>query len=178
MADSVYYYILLYLKVVDLSTIVRYNQITKEVLAMPLIRSIWLNMKDILRLAQHNINEELKPLNLSSSEGDILFLLLTGNNNIQQEQLAERLDIGKAAISRGVASLETKGYIKRIRHPHDKRAYNVSLTDKALAIGSKIEAAYNQLYAWARAGISDDNLVFLESILTQISTNIKISTEK
>jgi predicted transcriptional regulator len=53
-----------------------------------------------LRSARQIINAELEPLNLSGAEGNMLFLLLTGSNNLQQEQLAEQLDIGKAAVSR------------------------------------------------------------------------------
>ena len=79
------------------------------------IQHIWLDMKEILRSARQKINAELEPLNLSSAEGDILFHLLTGSNNLQQEQLADRLDIGKAAVSRAVDSLEAKGYVTRTR---------------------------------------------------------------
>lgn len=144
---------------------------------MALIRNIWLTMKEILRLTQQRINEELKPLDLSSSEGDILFLLLTNKDKLHQEQLAELLDIGKAAISRAVASLESKGYIKRMREPDDKRAYNVYLTDKALAVSNKIEAAYHRLYEAAKMNITAEEAHNLETLLEKIAANIQISPE-
>jgi DNA-binding MarR family transcriptional regulator len=90
----------------------------------------WLSIKSILRCARHRINRELEPLHLTSAEGDVLFHLLAEKEGLSQEELAERLDIGKAAISRTVASLADKGYVKRERRQDDARAYCVTLTEK------------------------------------------------
>jgi DNA-binding transcriptional ArsR family regulator len=107
----------------------------------------WLEIKGILRAARQRINAALAPLHLSSAEGDILFHLLTGGDCLRQEQLAERLDIGKAAVSRAVDSLEEKGYVVRIRQTDDRRAFCVRLTDKASAAGGVIVGIYNGLYS-------------------------------
>lgn len=140
---------------------------------MLLIRKFWLDMKEILRLARQIINKELEPLNLSGAEGDLLFLLLTGSNNLQQEQLAEQLDKGKAAVSRTVASLEAKGYVIRVQSNWDKRAYSVSLTDKAFSVGEEIKEIYDQLYALVRKGIADEEFIQVESLLTRVAANMK-----
>lgn len=140
---------------------------------MPPIRSIWLAMKGVLRSARRIINEKLEPLNLSGAEGDILFLLLTGSNKLQQEQLAEQLDVGKAAVSRAVDSLESKGYVVRERRHDDRRAYSVSLTSKALSAGGKITGIFNELYAQATKGITDDELVHIESLLSRVAQNLQ-----
>ena len=136
------------------------------------IQHIWLDMKEILRSARQKINAELAPLNLSSAEGDILFHLLTGSNNLQQEQLADRLDIGKAAVSRAGDSLEAKGYVTRTRH-RDRRAYSMALTDKATAAGSDIVGIYERLYALVKKGISDDEFNHIESLLTRVAANLQ-----
>lgn len=140
---------------------------------MPPIRSIWLAMKGVLRSARRIINEKLEPLNLSGAEGDILFLLLTGSNKLQQEQLAEQLDVGKAAVSRAVDSLESKGYVVRERRHDDRRAYSVSLTSKTSSAGGKITGIYNELYAQATKGITDDELVHIESLLSRVAQNLQ-----
>ncbi|NLY97482.1 MAG: MarR family transcriptional regulator, partial [Clostridiaceae bacterium] len=77
------------------------------------IRDMWLAMKNVIRTARKTINKNLEPLNLSGAEGDMLYILLTGSNGLRQEQLAEQLDIGKAAASRVIDSLEAKGYVMR-----------------------------------------------------------------
>ncbi len=145
---------------------------------MLLIRKIWLDMKEILRLARQIINSELEPLNLSGAEGDLLFLLLTGSNNLQQEQLAKQLDKGKAAVSRTVASLEDKGYVNRVRSNSDKRAFNVTLTDKAFSVGEEIKDIYDQLYFLVRDGIPDEEFIHVESLLARVAANLKSQGDK
>lgn len=140
---------------------------------MLLVRNLWLDMKGVLRSARQAINAELEPLNLSGAEGDILFHLLTGSNHFQQERLAEQLDIGKAAISRAVDSLEAKGYVTRARQPEDRRAYRVSLTDKAIAIGAEVEGVYGRLYMVAKAGIADEELMRIQALLARVAANLK-----
>jgi DNA-binding MarR family transcriptional regulator len=142
------------------------------------IQHIWLDMKEILRSARQKINAELEPLNLSSAEGDILFHLLTGSNNLQQEQLADRLDIGKAAVSRAVDSLEAKGYVTRTRQHRDRRAYSIALTDKATAAGADIVGIYERLYTLVKKGISDDEFNHIESLLTRVAANLQSSGDQ
>jgi MarR family transcriptional regulator for hemolysin len=140
---------------------------------MLLIRNIWLDMKEILRSARQIINAELEPLKLSGAEGDILFILLTGSNNFQQEQLAEQLDIGKAAVSRVIDSLESKGYVTRVRQNEDRRAYRVSLTDKAFSVGADIKGIYDRLYMLVRKGIADEEFIHIESLLSRVAANLQ-----
>ncbi|MGI5917677.1 MAG: MarR family winged helix-turn-helix transcriptional regulator [Anaerolineae bacterium] len=130
-------------------------------------------MKGILRSARRIINAELEPLNLSGAEGDILFHLLTGSDKIRQEQLAEQLDIGKAAVSRAIDSLESKRYVVRMRHPQDRRAYCVSLTDQALAVGADIVDIYERLYMLVRQGIADEDFAHIESVLSRVAANLQ-----
>ena len=140
---------------------------------MLLIRNIWLDTKVILRLARQFIVAELEPLNISRAEGDILFLLLTGSNDLQQEQIADLLDIGKASVSRTISSLESKGFVVRTRQDTDKRAYIISLTKKALVIGAEVTSVYDRLYLLIRKGIANEKFMSIESLLTQITDNLK-----
>ena len=140
---------------------------------MLLIRNIWLDTKVILRLARQFIVAELEPLNISRAEGDILFLLLTGSNDLQQEQIADQLDIGKASVSRTISSLESKGFVVRTRQDTDKRAYIISLTKKALVIGAEVTGVYDRLYLLIRKGIANEKFMSIESLLTQITDNLK-----
>ena len=140
---------------------------------MLLIRNIWLDTKVILRLARQFIVAELEPLNISRAEGDILFLLLTGSNDLQQEQIADQLDIGKASVSRTISSLESKGFVVRTRQDTDKRAYLISLTKRALVIGAEVTGVYDRLYLLIRKGIANEKFMSIESLLTQITDNLK-----
>ena len=140
---------------------------------MLLIRKMWLDMKGVIRAARKIINAQLEPFGLTGTEGDLLFLLVTGSDNLQQEQLAEQLDIGKAVVSRAVDSLVSKGYVSRTRSNTDGRAYTINLTDKALKISKSITEVYDNLYSLARKGIADDDFIIIETLLSRISKNLQ-----
>ncbi len=141
------------------------------------VRSIWLDMKGILRSTRRLINADLEPLGLSGAEGDVLFHLFTGSDGFQQEQLAEQLDIGKAAISRVINALEAKGYVARRRLQNDKRAYSVSLTDKGLPVGAEIQGIYDALFARVRSGIDDRDFRQIEALLCRVAANLQSEGE-
>ncbi|NLW88835.1 MAG: MarR family transcriptional regulator [Clostridiaceae bacterium] len=139
---------------------------------MPDERDIWIRMNAILRSARQIVHSELESLDLSHSEGDILFHLLSANDGISQETLAERLDIGKAAISRTVGSLESKGFIRRARLPEDSRAYRVALTPKARKIGKPIDDAYRKVYDIALTGIDKSEFSGFDRFLGVVHRNL------
>ena len=135
------------------------------------IRDIWVHAHNMLRSARQMINKDLRPLNLSSAEGNILLHLLTQGQELGQEQLVEQLDISKPAVSRALESLESKRYITRLRNPEDKRAYQVRLTDKALKIGPTVEQIYNHVFELAVQGVSSNELDYLMDLFKRISEN-------
>lgn len=135
------------------------------------IKDIWLHAHAMLRAARQIINENLHPLGLSSAEGNILLHLLTQGQGMGQEQLVEQLDVSKAAVSRTLNSLETKGYITRQRDPDDRRAHRIRLTDTALEIGPAVEQAYNHVYTLAMQGISQEELDYFIHLFGRMSEN-------
>ncbi len=139
---------------------------------MPEKRDIWIRMKAILRSARQIVNTELEPLDLTGAEGDILFHLISESDEISQEALADRLDIGKAAISRTVGSLENKGYIHRRRLPEDSRVYRVKLTPKARKIVEQIDRAYKTAYDTALTGIDESEFIRFDRFLGVVHRNL------
>jgi MarR family transcriptional regulator for hemolysin len=142
------------------------------------IRDIWLHANNMLRSARQIINENLRPLNLSSAEGNILLHMFTQGHELGQEQIVEQLDISKPAVSRALDSLETKGFITRQTDPNDKRAHRVRLTDKALENGPAIERVYNHVYTLAMQGISTDEFDYFVKLFNRISENLTREQEK
>lgn len=135
------------------------------------IRDIWLHAHNMIRSARQIINENLSSLNLSSAEGNILLHLLTQGYEMGQEQLVEQLDISKPAVSRALDSLETKGFVTRQQDPQDRRVHRVRLTDQAREVGPAVEQAYNQLYAIALQGISQEELDYFVKLFGRMSKN-------
>jgi DNA-binding MarR family transcriptional regulator len=135
------------------------------------IRDIWLHAHHMLRSARQIVNNNLRPLNLSSAEGNILLHLLTQGKELRQEDLVAQLDISKPAVSRALNSLEKKGFVTREPDPGDRRAHRVRLTDRALEISPAVEQAYNEMYALAVQDISQDELAEFLRLFNRISEN-------
>jgi MarR family transcriptional regulator for hemolysin len=136
------------------------------------IRDVWLYAHNMIRSARQIINEYLRPLGLSSAEGNILLHLLTQGPEMAQERLVEQLDVSKPAVSRTLRSLETKGYVARQRDPEDRRAHRIRLTEKALEVGPAIEQVYNYVYAKAIQGISQEEFDRFFDLFRRMSENL------
>ena len=135
------------------------------------IRDIWLQAHNMIRVGRQIINNNLRPLELTSAEGNILLHLFTQGQEVGQEQLVEQLDVSKPAISRTLNSLETKGHVTRHPDPGDKRAHRVQLTNKALEIGPAVEKVYNHVYTLAMQGISQEELDYFINLFSRMSEN-------
>ena len=135
------------------------------------IRDIWLHAHNMIRSARQIINENLRPLNLSSAEGNILLHLFTQGQEMGQDQLVEQLDISKPAVSHALDSLEAKGYVTRQPDPVDKRARRICLTEKAREIGPVVEQIYNLVYQRAIQGITQEEFDFFVELFARMSQN-------
>ena len=135
------------------------------------IRDVWLHAHDMLRSARQIINRDLRPLSLSSAEGNILLHLSTQGQEMKQEQLVKQLDVSKPAVSRALDSLERKGYVVRQPDPDDRRAHWIKLTGKGLEIGPDVEQIYNRVFTLALQGISPDELNQFMRLFSRISEN-------
>ncbi|MGI6235675.1 MAG: MarR family winged helix-turn-helix transcriptional regulator [Christensenellales bacterium] len=145
---------------------------------MPTIQEFWKDLKSVLSLARLAVNERLSQLDLASAAGDVIFHLTGEEFGLTQEELCERLNIGKAAISRTVDSLVLKGFVQRMKHPRDARAYLVSLTKKGLGISTRVSEAYDNVFQVIQRDISREELLNVSLLLNRIQNNLVIDREK
>ncbi len=138
------------------------------------IKDIWNYANNIIRSSRQMVNEGLSSLALSSSEGNILQHLFTQEHEVRQEDIVESLDISKPAVSRALKSLEKKGFVKRTKDFSDKRASRILLTEKAVEIRPEIELVYNQVYAVAAEGVSEEEIEFFINLFARVSDNFSL----
>lgn len=136
---------------------------------MASIRDIWLSANNILRSARQLINDELRPLGLSSSEGNVLIHLLTSRTALKQDDIVAQLDVSRPAVSRALDSLERKGYVVRHRDSDDKRVNLVGPTARAAAIAANLEAAYERVFSVAAEGIPEQEARTVIEIFAKVS---------
>jgi DNA-binding MarR family transcriptional regulator len=142
------------------------------------IRDIWFYANNIINSARQMVNEELRPLQLSSAEGNILLHLLARGHVLRQEDLVAELEISKPAISRALFSLEKKGFVKRKKDPADKRASRVFLTKKAQKIGPKVGQAYEKVFSLAARGLSTAEIKKFIALFQRVSGNFSLARQE
>jgi len=116
------------------------------------------------------LHEQLKEFNLGSGQFHFLMMLYK-KDGVNQETLAEKLNIDKATSARAIKKLEEQGFVIRKKDPNDRRNYAIYLTEKALRLKPKIR---NVLSNWTDIllyDISIEEQQQLFSLLEKISRN-------
>ena len=89
------------------------------------------------------LGEEARHRNLSPIQAQFLIHLLNHDVELRRvSQLAREFDLTQATVSDAVASLETKGFVRREQWPEDRRVVTLRLTPD----GEKLAAALSR---WA-----------------------------
>lgn len=107
-------------------------------------RSIGRLVSILYRKNQVYLNLVLKPLNITAAELPIL-LHLYDDDHVSQEELSTFLMIDKGATARAVQALIKKGILTKEKDIHDRRAYQVYVTEQGINIKEKL---YEQLNGW------------------------------
>lgn len=126
----------------------------------------------ISRKIQLYLNKELKTLNLTSSEY-IYLLLLSNDDTFTQDELSAKVMIDKAQTTRVLASLESKGYIERVKKVEDKRSKLVSLTESGKKVVPAIKKKVKRLEELLIRNIPRNYIGLLDMSLKTMNSNVE-----
>jgi len=116
------------------------------------------------------VKAKLEPFNLAP-EQNLIMMQLWEQEGITQNQLVECLQKDKTNIARMASNLESKGFIKRISCQEDRRAIRLYLTEEGKELGKKVLPVAEQFNETITEGITTEEILQLERILTKINTN-------
>lgn len=117
------------------------------------------------------IKDKLAPFNLAP-EQNLIMMLLWEKDGLTQNQLVEGLSKDKTNIARMAASLEKKGFVKRINCEKDRRSIRLYLTETGKELGKEIIPIAEQFDAVVCNGITKDELEQLELLLKKMNANV------
>lgn len=117
-----------------------------------------------------DLNSELSGLGSTPGQWGVLGLMAdTGPIGIVE--LANRLGIDRAAVSRHVTQLEQKTLVKRTKHPSDNRQALIALTDKGRELVPLLQQRSHQINGqWLEALHPDESaqlLVLLQKMISE-----------
>ena len=91
------------------------------------VRDGYLLLTTAARLVQRRFDEALAPLGLTRAA--VIALKAMSQHPMNQEQLAAVVRVQSQTLGRVLTRLETEGLISRTRDPHDRRQFQVEMTD-------------------------------------------------
>lgn len=82
-----------------------------------------------LQQMEKKFANSLSPIHLDARQYGV-HLYIQKNPNSSQKIISQRLQIDRTTMVGHVDHLETLNFVKRIKNPNDRRAYNLAITEK------------------------------------------------
>lgn len=102
----------------------------------------------------------------------LILLSLKTRRLENQRALADAVGIQGATLTHHLNALEADGLLTRRRDPANRRIHLVALTDRGEALFHRLRAAAIAFDRQLRAGLADEDIATLESLLARLRANV------
>jgi MarR family transcriptional regulator, organic hydroperoxide resistance regulator len=107
------------------------------------------------------------------SMGQWFFLrVLWERDGLTQRELSQRVGMMEPTTVTAVSSMERRGFVSRVRNPHDRRKVNIFLTDRGRELRDVLLPCAAELEETALRGISDTDAERVMAVLLKVMDNI------
>jgi len=127
-------------------------------------------MDKIGRMFQVKLQEKLRHLDIDRSFYPLL--LIEAGNGITQQELAGKLRCDKVQVVRIIDYLSSNGYVERVQSRHDKRKYELAITEKAAQLIPDIKNVLDETTSVSFKGLSQHQVEEFYNTLNKIENNL------
>ncbi len=106
------------------------------------------------------------------AEHYMILKLLNMNKHMTQTAIGNGSIKGKAAISRSIHMLETRGLVRRYQSETDAREKMVEMTTEGKNLFRKMNAAIKKMEKIAFRGVAEDDLECFQHVVQQLIINL------
>ena len=124
------------------------------------------------RLIRREANRRAALLGATKAQWRVLARLNLAGGGLRQIKLAEMLDVEPITLSRMIDRLEEAGLVERRHDAHDRRAWQIHLTEKSAPVIAELERMGEGFNADILAGVSDRKFATARSVLAAIRENL------
>lgn len=128
-------------------------------------------LAQVSRLHHHRAHELLEGLGLYRGQPPVLFALRE-QDGLTHTELARRLEITPATITRMLQRMEKAGFVQRKPDETDQRVSRVYLAEAGRAIIADLQAVWDRMEMESFAGFSPDDLAVLRGMLVRLRENL------
>lgn len=139
---------------------------------LPLSQSVGYQIRTTHRLIQRYLQLRISPHRVTL--GMWYFLrVLWNEDGLTQRELSNRVGAMEPTTLSAIQSMESRGFVKRVRDSHDRRKWNIFLTEKGHAIKKDTLPIAADVVSNAIEGFSEREVSMLLSMLGSIQNNIQ-----
>lgn len=131
-----------------------------------------LSLYETARTWRAKIDEQLRPMGLSSASWSVIFTLATADSPLSQREIADRLFVECPTVVRLLDRLEKLGWVRRDPVPEDRRRNRVRLTAKILEHNDAIHAVAMRVHRETLADIPADKLAVALEVLETLRARL------
>lgn len=132
---------------------------------------------DVSRLMRRRFDERARTIGLTRAQWRTL-VVLSRNEGMHQQGLAELLDVEPITLCRMVDRLEEAGHVERRMDPADRRVRRVHLTPASRPLLDDIREIADAVFEDAMAGLDAPARARLFDALTTIRANLADTPEQ
>ena len=125
-------------------------------------------IKEYRKFSQKNISEKIKDITIDQS---LVLLFLKKHPELTQKEIAGLIFKDNASMTRMITLMVNKKYIKRSMNEEDRRRYKLEITSKGNKTLGELESIISSNRKKSLKGITEKELIQLDTILTKINTN-------
>jgi DNA-binding MarR family transcriptional regulator len=140
---------------------------------MPVYKRLlpWTLITELYWLSYKLLERRLFPTGVSVSQARVLGLLYFSNKPVKPSRLATLLFQETQSITGILHRIETKGWVRRLPDPEDRRAVGLELTDKGRELAKKVVAMSEDLYGQVFGPLNVRERESLERILRKLRSH-------
>jgi DNA-binding MarR family transcriptional regulator len=121
-----------------------------------------------------DFKRRLAPLDVHPRTNAVL-VALAGTDGQSQRQLSARLGLHRNVMVSLIDTLEEQGLVQRKPHPDDRRAFAVTLTDKARELLPALEEQSQAMEDEVTSALTPDERAALLDMLQRVSASVGLS---
>jgi len=125
----------------------------------------------VCRLHHTRANQSMDKIGLYRGQARLL-MALSEQDGLSHSEIAARLEVSPAAVSKVIKRMEEANYVQRQADPADERVSRVYLQAQGQALVAEIRGAFGQLDRTMLDGLPEPDLIRLRDLLTRMQANL------
>lgn len=134
--------------------------------------SIGFLLHSLKQKMKQKMNERLKPFGITTEQRALL-LILSDHGAITQSMLSELASMEPSNLTVTLNRLVKKGYIEKIDHPSDSRAYLLNLTETSSVLIQDLKTLSTQIGYVILEGIDENDIKITKHTLQKMLENLR-----